>query len=678
MNHDRRASDDGSLHSPPSPYDPSQGYNSGYVAMHDMISPLNSPPVSFPGTMSSDRKGAYASLNTPTSPFNNQDDPRASIDQSLLDDRQNHHHHHHHLHHHPVKRFDHNESRKMIFKTGFQKFLITLFFSAAMCICLKAWEGISKPIVLSKTDIRYFNAITIGISICLGLNLLSSLKQYSNTLRWSFLSRRYVSLEVFELVLGLGSLSHVSKLLFISLPGIRRRQWVRKLGFLKDVREDGTKWTWLACLLWLMINVGSQILVALLSLFWPMDTSDIPLFVNGGVAVADLTTWHNATVDVGNYTGMAAAWMYGMEAQVYPEFLNNETNNDLSSLPGTPLYIGYENPNSYEYRFYNRNPQHLFTNYVMSQRNITASAKCEKLETRGQVDSVDITLEYKPLGQDTWHNYSFPEYGEGAVTWIASVQEHCGPRCTNFTVLQAAGGKIVKKPHLFFCSSTLSEITTMNGEHDVIIGSDEDGTRIFGTDEFARIAAGAIAWTGADWNGWNTEQFRTYASGARWSPSHELNQTWEVENLLSRFTIGAVAAFDDHGIRHELKDQRVCPVVGQQLNVDWPYVIAILGGILFIQLAALCALLIWANKTIVRDESLYSMAMLLSPVVARIGKAGMNLSGEEIKNHPRLKWKKIRYDYREGENGEPNQVDIFFEGKDEKEGRKSWAPGVYS
>jgi hypothetical protein len=93
---------------------------------------------------------------------------------------------------------------------------------------------------------------------------------------------------------------------------------------------------------------------------------------------------------------------------------------------------------------------------------------------------------------------------------------------------------------------------------------------------------------------------------------------------------------------------------------------------------ALILLVAFANRTIVRDESFFSMAMLLSPVVSKIGKAGMNLSGDEIKDHPKLKWKKIRYDYREGKNGAPNQVDVFFEGKDRKEGRKSWAAGSYS
>jgi hypothetical protein len=148
--------------------------------------------------------------------------------------------------------------------------------------------------------------------------------------------------------------------------------------------------------------------------------------------------------------------------------------------------------------------------------------------------------------------------------------------------------------------------------------------------------------------------------------------------MLMRFTIGAVAAFDDHGIRYNITNQFVVPSIGQQLEPDWPYIFSILGGICGIQFFALCLLVVFANRTIVRDDSFFSMAMLLSPVVSRIGATGMTLSGEEIKDHPKLKWKKIRYDYREGKDGEPNEVDIFFEGKDKKESRRSWAQGRYS
>lgn len=128
-----------------------------------------------------------------------------------------------------------------------------------------------------------------------------------------------------------------------------------------------------------------------------------------------------------------------------------------------------------------------------------------------------------------------------------------------------------------------------------------------------------------------------------------------------------------------MANQYAVPTQGQQLNVDWPYVLGLLGGICLIQFAALICLSAFGNKSVVRDESFMSMAMLLKPVMDRIpGKTGMNLSGDEIKNHRKLLWKRIRYDYREGKNGEPNQVDIFFQGRDDAESRRSWAPGVYN
>ena len=186
-----------------------------------------------------------------------------------------------------------------------------------------------------------------------------------------------------------------------------------------------------------------------------------------------------------------------------------------------------------------------------------------------------------------------------------------------------------------------------------------------------------MGWTGYELNGWADRQTRSYLRGSKWSP-YKILKKEEVADLLARFTIGAVAAFDDHGIRFTVQDQLSRPIQGSQLQVDWPYILTLLGSICFIQFAALCCLLLLGNKSVIRDESFFSLAMLLSPVVNRIGKVGMNLSGDEIKSHPKLLWKRIRYDYREGKNGEPNVVDIFFQGRDNAEARRSWAPGVYS
>ncbi|KAI4700450.1 hypothetical protein J4E89_010901 [Alternaria sp. Ai002NY15] len=661
-------------------------YDSGDVAMQHVddasYSPSNSPMhtpsmVQSPEIIES-KGGFYASVGSPSSTFDVEDGT------------------HHHKHHHHVKRFDQREARKTLLKTGAMKLLVTLFFSAVMCVTLKCWEGWRRPVVLSKIDIRIFNSLTLGLSLCLGLNILASLKHYASVFRWSFLTRHYVSLEVFDLILHLSSLAKVTKLMILSSPGFRRQKWLRKFRMFKDVRDDETKWMWLACLAWLVLNIGSQILVALLSLFWPMENSEIPLLSYGNVTVADLNDWYvdnppreiDPEISLVNETSLEAAWMYGMEAMAYPEF--NLTDNmddmitDLSGIPGTPIYRGN---GAWHYRFFNRDPAHQWVNYLASSRNITAHASCEQLEVKdGKVHDVpdeSLYIMARHQGDDDYVKWEVTEQAGGSVTWMASVPENCGPRCTNFTVMQLPESDNKKHARvtaasLFLCNNTLGNVTAINAPNDIDPRDPADFRAVWGPDIFARTAAGAMGWTGIPWNGWFDRQTRSYSQGTKWSPAHNIAKS-EVEDLLMRFTIGAVAAFDDHGIRYNVTHQTVVPSQGQQLDVDWSYVFSILGGICFIQFLALCLLGLFANRAIVRDESFFSMAMLLNPVVSRIGgDAAMVMSGDEIKAARALRFKKIKYDYHEGEKGEPNKVAIFFEGEDRRESRKSWAAGSYS
>jgi hypothetical protein len=323
-------------------------YDSGDVAMQSVEDTSYYSPqmVNSPEIMDS-KGGVYTSLRTPSSTFDVEDGPD------------------HDKHHHHVKRFDRHEARKTLLITGLAKLLITLFFSAAICIALKSWEGFREPVVLSKNDVRIFNSLTIGLSICLGLNILASLKHYASVLRWSFLTRRYVSLEVFDLILHLSSLAKVTKLMIISSPGFRGKTWLRRFRWFKDIRDDGTKWMWAACALWLSINIASQILVSLLSLFWPMSNSEVPLLSAGTVTVADLSAWYvgnGSTAEpddpwrLVNETSLEAAWVFGMEAMAYPdEYNENDIPTDLSGLPGTPIYKA---DGAYHYRFFNREPTH--------------------------------------------------------------------------------------------------------------------------------------------------------------------------------------------------------------------------------------------------------------------------------------------------------------------------------
>ncbi|KAF2189449.1 hypothetical protein K469DRAFT_658287 [Zopfia rhizophila CBS 207.26] len=571
-----------------------------------------------------------------------------------------------------AKMYDHHESRKFLFKTGFVRLFVTLFFCLLIGLSLKAYEGFSTPRIIGKRKVRVFNALMLGLSLGLGLNLASSLKRYAVILRWSILTKRYVSLEVFDLILGCETLTKVGKLMIISIPGISKVSFLRRLPWFRESRDDGTRFTWIVCFVWLTLNIGAQVLVATLSLFWPVDPSDAtPLLTHGTVRISDLATWKIDAPHAGNASALAAANAYGNQALAYPVIRVGD-EPDRSNGSRTTIYKG---DGYWEYRFLNRNPDRPYTNYFVSDRTVQASASCTQLETSGDLEEVDGRLYANGSfdGRD-WDLYAVPQYVHGSISWVAARAAYCGPRCTNLTVYQASDSTNIKHSSLFLCNSTLAEVQAKAGDLKL---RNVDNEHVYSTDGFARIAAGAIAWTGYTMTRRTERQTRVYLSGLQWSPYRIVNGT-DIEDLIARFSISAIAAFDDHGVTWDLPDQSTCPVQGQQLTVDWSWVLGILAGIFIIQLGALIALLSFANKSIIRDESFFSMAMLLSPVVNRIGREGMNLSGEEIKRHPKLRWRRIRYDYREGKEGEPNQVDIFWQGRDMAEARRSWANGVYS
>ncbi|KAH7114487.1 hypothetical protein B0J11DRAFT_137323 [Dendryphion nanum] len=652
--------------SPPSkPYDPPIGHHESDIALQQVDEPhsydsgyLRSPDI---------LKGEYASIAGGTL----RDD---SDQQSLLQSG---------------KKYDHRETRLFLLKTGFYRFAITFMFCALIALSLKSYQGFEKPRVIGKPSVRLFNSIMIGLSLGLGLNLASSLKRYGVILRWSLLSKRYISLETFDLILGLETLTKVGKLMIISLPGIKKIKFLRTWPWFRDARDDGTRLTWIACLLWIFINIGAQVLVASLSLFWPVDPSNaFPLMTTGSVMTSDLTRWAADSLNKPerNVTTMESAWFYGNEAAGYPIFNANETMQDLTTLSGPPYYR-LNGSGHFEYRFVNRNPEHQFTQYKVTSRKIEVKATCTQLEVyedakQGKGDESDEWIILgRPKGvQSNWTKYSMPSITTGSITWIGAYHEFCGPRCTNYTVYQDNDNIDIRVPALFLCNNTFSEVT--GGEKDYTNLTPQDRDALYGADkipnnQFFRIGAGAMAWTGYIEDDWDERQARSYTRGSKWSPYHEI-KTNEVEDLLARFSIGAIAAFDDHGMRYTVANQRSRPVQGQIVSVDWLWILTLLGAICVIQLGALIALILFANKSIIRDESFFSLAMLLRPVVNRIGEEGMNLTGDEIKKHRKLQWKRIRYDYKDGDKGTPNHVTIHIQGRDTWESRRSWTPGYYN
>lgn len=290
----------GPLDQPDTSYDP-------YSPSHTVETPASStfsPSAGFIDHFSrNEQSRPYSTLSKPASRLQMDDS-----DQDSLLSRNRH-----------VKEYERMDSWFELLKVGTLKFFITLLIGGLLCLCLKAWEGFKGPIPLNTDEVRVFNALTIAISICLGLNLLTSLKRYATILRWSILRKEYVSMEAFDLILGIDQLTNVVKLMVLSLPSLRRlmrllsrsRQW--------EGMTPGTDHRYATvCALWLFINIGSQILVAILSLFWPMEPYICRLTTYGDVSVADLSKW----VYPGGLHGNegATAWRFGMDAQSWEPY----------------------------------------------------------------------------------------------------------------------------------------------------------------------------------------------------------------------------------------------------------------------------------------------------------------------------------------------------------------------
>jgi hypothetical protein len=237
-------------------------------------------------------------------------------------------------------------------------------------LTLRGFEGFDEahPRVLTNTEVKCFNAIMVGLSIGLGLNIASSLKHYGLIFRWSLLTREYVPLPVFDLILGCENLSNVFKLMLISLPGIDRYPVLRFLRL--NRRIDTSKFTSAVCLLWLLVNAGAQVLVASLSIFWPVAPSDnMPLFTRGDVSVSDLSAWQ---MNADDNLQISAANAYGIAGAQYPTVsIDDKTprDNGVAIMDGDGFY---------EYTFLNRNPDSLHSNFAPSSRTIRSRASCQQ------------------------------------------------------------------------------------------------------------------------------------------------------------------------------------------------------------------------------------------------------------------------------------------------------------
>ncbi|OQU98476.1 hypothetical protein CLAIMM_04261 [Cladophialophora immunda] len=541
-----------------------------------------------------------------------------------------------------VRYFDYRRQRRRLFINSSFQWLITALICAAMAGCLYGFSTIITG--LSATRKQVFNALVTGLSLCLGLNLASSLSGYAQMMRWRFLASGYRTLQDFELVMNCDSQSKVFRLIWAGRT--RGRRLPNK--------------TQVLAVVWLLINIAVQIFTALLGLTYSIDvSSEFVRLTFGNVSVADVSYIgnaqsiylydHNQTDGNSILAEMAAANEWGVTGQDF----------NIFEIPFDE-YLGhqqsiYTDGSFFWYRFIDRSPLALSLTAV-TERTVNTTATCQSFPvTYGgyagfQTDNASLANDL------TWvdangeeHTWWIPETATGATTWMSNLTSDCGPRCLQIYALQSADNitDSVPKPRFWTCYSNVSHVDNA----DLYI--DPDQYQI--ADTQAQILAGAIGWSGSVMAARDNStaaleesnlQFVQYPVSSQWSPPGNYTAD-DMALLVSKFTAGAIAAIDTNGPRRNVTG--FGPAPAQVLNVQWRYAGSILGAIPVAQGLVLLAVILLADKAIIKDTSHLAMARLLRPVVDKLGDTGCLLTGDEIAE--RLGNLRVIYGVRDPDDG---------------------------
>ncbi|KAK5053976.1 hypothetical protein LTR84_001938 [Exophiala bonariae] len=559
-----------------------------------------------------------------------------------------------------VRYFDHRRQRLRLFVNSAFQLFVTMFLAAAMAATLYGFSTLDYGI--TDTQKRLFNALVTGLSLVLGFNVASSLKGYSQMMRWRFLASGYRTIQDFELVLQCDSQSKTFRLIWGGRT--RGRFWPNK--------------TQLLAFWWIFFFTAVQVIIAMLGLTYSIDVSEKYVsLTNGTVSAVNVSFIGDANfgyIDASELSDAdpvqiqgATANSLGITGQNYGIVTQPF---DLDQTWAQSYYTDQEE-SMYWYRFVDRAVA-KWDNAVSSGRTINATSSCVELNiTYGgyagyQTDNLTIMNWLDWVAQDgTPMSYWVDQTASGCTTWMANMTGDCGPRCFQVYALQSADNFTVTKPRLWDCQSHVSIVD------GVEYYQNSDVYRM--PDFQAQLFAGAIGLSGFvttstnDTDDVDDLQMVRYPIDSPWSPSSDY-EAEDMARLLRSFTAGAISAFDDIGPRMNVTGNSPGPA--QVVNVKWKFSLLILAGVPLFQVLVLLLVIAFANKAIIKDTSHLSMARLLRPLVEKLGDGGCLLTGDEIAE--KLGNVKVIYGVRDpgvgnvpapgvGDTGDVRHLDILEE-----------------
>lgn len=495
------------------------------------------------------------------------------------------------------------QRRRLVVNSAFQ-WAVTASICVALFAVLYYYSNVQT---LTQPQKHTFNALVTGLSVLLGLSLASSLRGYALMMRWRLLATKYRSLQAFDLILSCDDHMKVVRLLWVART--QGRWWIPNK-------------TQTLCFVWLCINIALQVSTSLLGLTYSVNTSTTRAYPEwGNVSIADLSNINTIGYTTPDFLDQAgAANAYGIEGDGFWNLSNIPPSDQVNE----ETYYSNSDYTTFWYRFQDQNPTDD-NEFLVSKRTVSSTAQCDQFKV---LSGGDTTQNDHVTYFDTNLQHNVTQlvriYALGCTTYMSNVSRTCGPRCTNINVLLAADNQTgsVPFPLWFSCNNTVGQVTNIDDY-------DEPAKYIL-PDEQARAWAGAIGFNGIQWKDTDL-QYVVYEVDSDWSLNGYTNNdpgTAIVAQDIMGFTAGGIAASDVNGPRINVTGDY--PTQAQVVDVEWEWAIPLLIGIPGGQFLVLLAVLVWANKVIIKDESCLATARLLRPVVDKLGEKGCLLTGDEI------------------------------------------------
>jgi hypothetical protein len=528
--------------------------------------------------------------------------------------------------------------------------------------------GYQKEEEMNPQQRHMYNFWLTALVIALTINLTSSMRAYVQVLRWRLLAATSLTIEEFDLALSCASQTKTLKLCFL-------HAW----------RRGRVGWVQVLCLLWILLNLSMAIVTGLLGLVQELDPTAALVQKFGEVYVLDLTDiWaaDSAAINSGlnfedqNNNRYFSVHTYGLQgSQVYSSQVADDAlnatmsvNSDLQCNDDYASTINciYED-DADTYAAYRLSIRSL-DDYGLSNKSdfaVSARASCQAYNAWKQDGDYFFYADGDGNNQSLWVS---DNWAPGVVTYISDWEAGYGTRTANILAVQVAQERLESNEILNISSSTVFNCTnTVSPIQNITSGQTANITF---ENWIAWYVAGAIGWTG-----YNipvptktidgaapvptTRQYVLMEEDSYWSPLYQLQAKDAVnddyvnagndysdepgmEALIQQFSMYALAAMDDAGYKTTVTSS-VIPTASVRLNVNWKYAGAILTVIPTVQLLLLLAVALWANKAVVKDDSLLTTARLLMPILKHLehdvedGKSyhGSLLSGREIAtSHP--------------------------------------------